>query len=264
MLVGNFNFMAVDPAYIALAHRLADSAGSILRRIYRMPLAIEIKKDASPVTAADRSVETAMRDLITAQYPEHGIVGEEFGNVNPQAELQWVLDPIDGTRSFIAGYPLFTTLIALTHKGAPILGVIDQPVLGERWVGAGGIATLFNGKTTQTRRCIKPENAVLATTSTDYFTPRQAQSFGTLRRQCGSSVPGGDAYAYAMLAGGQIDIVVDAGMKPYDYCCLKPVIEGAGGIITDWNGRPLTLSSDGSVLAAATGELHKAALAVLG
>lgn len=249
--------------FIPLAHQMADSAGKILRRIYRMPIAIENKKDSSPVTIADRSVETAMRDLIEAAYPDHGIIGEEFGNIRPESPYQWVLDPIDGTRSFIAGYPLFTTLIALAHNGVPILGIIDQAILGERWLGANGIQSVFNGTPTDTRNCKALTNAVLATTSIDYFTPKQAQSFKALKGECANTVLGGDAYAYAMLASGQIDLVVDAGMKPYDYCSLKCVIEGAGGMITDWLGKPITIHSDGSVVAAASKELHKAALAVL-
>ncbi len=226
-----------------------------------MPMVIDIKGDASPVTIADRSVENALRDFIEAQYPDHGIIGEEFGSIRPEARYQWVIDPIDGTRSFIAGYPLFTTLISLTYHGTPVLGLIDQPISGERWVGAYGIESVLNGESVRTRGCTELSKAVIATTSIDYFTPEQSQQFKKLRSSCANGVLGGDAYAYAMLASGQIDIVVDAGMKPYDYCALKPVIEGAGGLITDWKGQPLTIHSDGSVLAAASKELHQAALA---
>lgn len=242
---------------------MADAAGDILRRYYRSPLLIDYKDDASPVTRADREVETALRAMIEAHFPGHGIVGEEFGNIRADADYQWVIDPIDGTRGFICGYPLFTTLIALLHKGVPLLGVIDQPITRERWVGMAGEASMLNFKIIETRDCRLLKEAVMATTSTDYFTPQQAGCVANLRGQCAGSALGGDAYAYAMLACGHVDIVVDAGMKPYDFCALRPVVEGAGGVITDWQGNPLTLTSDGNVLAAATQELHGLALSLL-
>ena len=251
----------VDKNFIALAERMADAAGDILRRHYRAPIDVERKSDASPVTIADREVETALRALIESHYPDHGIIGEEFGNVRGDSPFQWVLDPIDGTRSFIAGYPLFTTLIALAHEGTPILGLIDQPILRERWLGtchpgAGRdpLSRVRGGK------ALTLANAVLSTTSTDYFTPTQTQQFLKLKSQASSIILGGDAYAYAMLAEDRIDIVADAGMKPYDFCALKCVVENAGGTITDWQGNPLTIHSDGNVLAAATKELHAMAL----
>ena len=248
---------------LPLAQLMADASGEIIRRYFRSGVVVDSKADASPVTRADREAETAMRALIEAQFPAHGIVGEEHGNQRSDAEYQWVLDPIDGTRGFIAGYPLFTTLIALLYRGEPVLGIINQPILNERWVGISGQESTLNFKNVAVRDCRALGSAVLATTSVDYFTPEQAQKFSGLRKQCANTALGGDAYAYAMLASGHLDIVVDAGMKPYDFCALKPVVEGAGGVITDWKGKPLTLSSDGSVLAAATQELHAAALALL-
>ncbi len=242
---------------------MAEASGAILRRCYRMPTTINRKSDSSAVTLADREVEQRLREMIEAHYPEHGIIGEEFGNIRSSSDYQWVIDPIDGTRSFIAGYPLFTTLIALAQNGAPVLGIIDQPVSGERWLGAIGIDTTLNGTPVKTSACTTLSDAVLATTSIDYFTQAQAQIFQELKSQISSTILGGDAYAYAMLASGRIDLVVDAGMKPYDYCALKTVIEGAGGVITDWAGKALTTTSDGSVIAAATKELHVAALALL-
>lgn len=253
----------VDKEYIALAQQMADSAGAILRSAYRRPLAVDHKSDLSPVTIADRNVEIALRAAIEARFPDHGIIGEEFGNVRQQSPYQWVIDPIDGTRSFIAGYPLFTTLIALAFEGTPILGMIDQPISGERWLGVRGKETTLSGNPVKTSGRSALQNAVIATTSMDYFTPTQLQSFLKLKSQCANTVLGGDAYAYAMLASGQIDMVVDGGMKPYDFCALKPVIEGAGGVITDWQGKPITIHSDGRVLAAANEALHKQALAAL-
>ena len=256
--MGNRNLP--DKTIIDFANRLADASGEILRAAYRQPIAAIRKSDASPVTAADREVESTLRTLIEAQYPDHGIVGEEFGVARPDARYKWVLDPIDGTRSFIAGYPLFTTLISLVCDGVPVLGIIDQAILRERWVGVEG--KVDPGLRRDDKK--KLGSAVIATTSIDYFTPVQLETFQKLKSQCANTVLGGDAYAYAMLASGQIDIVVDAGLKPYDFCALKPVIEGAGGVITDWSGAPLTLASDGRVIAAANATLHKAALALLG
>lgn len=255
--------MQADNRMLALAHHMADAAGEILRRYWRLAVIVDRKADLSPVTLADREAEAAMRALIEAHYPEHGIIGEEYGNVRSESPYQWVLDPIDGTRSFIAGYTIFTTLIALAKDSIPLLGIIDQPITGERWVGIEGEASTLNGKPIATRDCRTLGHAVIATTSTDYFTLPQAELFARLRKQCANAVLGGDAYAYAMLASGQIDIVADAGMKPYDFCALKPVIEGAGGIVTDWNGNPLTIASDGRIIAAASKELHGQALKFL-
>ncbi len=253
----------LDERVTALAHHMADRAADILRCYFRAPVMIDRKDDASPVTRADREAEAAMRALIEANYPDHGIVGEELGNVRESSPYQWVLDPVDGTRGFIGGYPLFTTLIALLHNNVPILGIINQPIMQERWVGIAGIPSTRNFKYSSTRNCQKIDDAVIATTSTDYFTSAQAGKFAAMRKQAANAILGGDAYAYAMLSSGYIDVVVDAGLKPYDFCALKPVVEGAGGVITDWAGKPLTLSSDGCVVAAATADLHQEALSLL-
>lgn len=252
---------------LALAQRLADSAGEIIRRHWKSVSAVENKADASPVTQADREVETALRAGIEKAFPAHGIIGEEYGNVRGESPWQWVIDPIDGTRAFIAGQPTFATLIALAKDGIPLLGIIDQPISKERWVGVSGKPTLFHSAKPPV---VQPENyrnavshAYISTTSTDYFTPEETARYEKLRARCARSQLGGDAYAYGMLANGRLDIVVDAGMKPYDYCALRPVIEGAEGVITDWQGKPLTIHSNGSVLAAATEGLHQQVLALL-
>lgn len=244
--------------FLPLAHKLADTAGEILRRHWRTALPPQRKPDESPVTLADKEVEQAIRAIIEAEAPGHGIIGEEFGNVGAESPYQWVIDPIDGTRAFMAGYPLFTTLIALAYEGKPLLGVIDQPILRERWAAAPGKAPGVKA-----RECEALEGAVVASTSAPYFTQAQAAAYGALVKAGGHGVVGGDAYAYAMLASGQLDVVADAGMKPFDYCALVPVVEAAGGIITDWKGAPLTIHSDGSVLACASKKLHEKALALL-
>ena len=253
----------LDPAFITLAGQLADAAGDVLRRHFRTAYSVETKADASPVTIADRECEIAIRALIEAKFPDHGIIGEELGNVREGAQYQWVIDPIDGTRAFIAGYPIFTTLIALAKGGVPVLGIIDQPVTGERWVGIAGSPTTLNGKPVSVRPIEALKPSVIATTSSAYFTTEETAAFQKLMKQCGRIVLSGDAYAYAMLATGQMDIVADAKLKPYDFAALKPVIEGAGGIVTDWQGAPVTLKTDGYVLAAGTKALHALALKVL-
>ncbi len=254
----------VDKEIIVFAHTLADAAGEIARHYFRKPLTPETKSDLSPVTQADREIETAIVSLIKAHFPEHGIFGEEYGHHNEDAPWQWVIDPIDGTRAFLAGYPTFTTLIALAHHGVPLLGVIDQAVMYERWTGVNGERTQCNGKDIYARGIVSLDKAIVGTTSTPYyFNKQEAAAFDWVKDQCAHVVQGGDGYGYAMLASGRIDVFIDAGLKPYDFCALRPVIEGAGGIITDWEGNPLTIASEGHVIAAATKELHKQVIAVL-
>lgn len=254
----------VDKEFIVFAHSLADAAGEVVRHYYRKPVSMEAKQDLSPVTQADREVENAIRKLIEAHYPDHGIFGEEHGRKNVDSAWQWVIDPIDGTRAFIAGYPTFTTLIALAHNGVPQLGIIDQAILRERWVGVHGDGTDHNGKRMFARGIVALSKAVVGTTSMPYyFNTRETAAFNWVKDQCQHVVQGGDAYGYAMLASGHIDVFIDCGLKPYDFCALKPVIEGAGGIITDWSGEPITIQSEGHIVAAATKELHRQVLAIL-
>jgi inositol-phosphate phosphatase / L-galactose 1-phosphate phosphatase / histidinol-phosphatase len=244
--------------FLTLAHQLADASGDIARRHFRGSLAVTLKSDASPVTQADREIEQILRERIITAYPGHGIIGEEFGNSGADSPYQWVIDPIDGTKSFIAGYPLFCTLIALLHNGVPVLGLIDQPILNERWAALADAtpAEPYSAAATLTK-------ASLATTSTGYFSAQQAQDFARLKAACASTTLGGDAYAYAMLAEGSLDVVVDGGMKPYDYLPLVCPLQAAGVTITDWQGAPLGLLSDGAVLAARTPALHAEALKIL-
>lgn len=237
---------------IDFAATLADAARPVIRRHFRTPVTIDRKSDNTPVTIADRDAEAAMRSLIAENYPDHGIIGEEFGHVDGKSDLTWVLDPIDGTKSFISGRPIFGTLIALVRGGRPILGIIDQPMLDERWIGAEGRATLFNGKEISTRPCGTLGDAMANSTSPDLFEGADVAKFATLTGAVWHMQYGGDCYAYAMLATGFLDLVVEADLKPYDFCALAPVISGAGGLITDWQGQPLTVESDGHV--AATGD----------
>ena len=236
---------------IALALRLADAAGDAIRPHFRSGVGVERKGDASPVTVADRAAEEAMRRILKAEVPRDGIIGEEFGSEEGTSGRTWVLDPIDGTVSFIAGRPIFGTLIALLVDGWPVLGVIDQPILGERWVGASGLPTTFNGKEVRTRPCRELSDAMLATTGPHYFDDHQGEHFMTLAAKTDHKrmVMGGDCYNYGLLASGHLDVVCEAGLKLHDWAALVPVVEGAGGTMCDWNGEPLHAQSDGHVLA---------------
>ena len=248
----------------AFAGRLADEAGAVALRYYRQPVTVETKADASPVTRADREAERAMRTLIEASYPEDGIVGEEHGRERAGAGRQWVLDPIDGTRSFVTGVPLFGTLIALAVDGVPVVGVIDQPVTKERWVGIADAPTTLNGAPVHTRACPALASAMLSTTGEEFIEgPGEYDAFSRVREAAGGFRRVPDCYGYAMLASGFVDLVIEAGLKTWDLAALRPVIEGAGGVVTDWHGRPLDLSSDGRIAAAGDPDCHARALEVL-
>jgi inositol-phosphate phosphatase / L-galactose 1-phosphate phosphatase / histidinol-phosphatase len=255
--------MTVPASFIDLAGRLADISGPIIARYFRSGIAIADKKDASPVTAADREAEAAIRAVLEAECPDHGILGEEHGGQNLDAEFIWVLDPIDGTKAFVTGKPLFGTLIALCQNGSPVLGVIDQPILKERWIGAVGHPTTYNDEVVSTRTGVDISDAWLYATSPSMFKGTNETAFNRLAEKVKFPLYGGDCYAYGLLASGFTDIVCEATMQPYDYCALVPVVEGAGGKMSDWTGAPLTMSSDGTVLAAGDTALHKAAIAIL-
>ena len=235
---------------IAAAEAAADVAGAVIRPFFRTGIVTDQKADRSPVTIADRTAEQAMRAVLTERFPGHGVLGEEFGLDRADAPLRWVLDPIDGTRAFITGRPTFGTLIALFHEERPILGIIDQPVTGERWIGAAGRPTIFRGPIggqAGCRPCAVLSDAELSCTSPEMLgadTPRWEKLRATVRR----NYWGGDCYAHGLLALGQIDIIAESDMKVWDWGPLVPVIEGAGGSVTDWAGRPLRPDCDGRVL----------------
>lgn len=254
----------ISDSDLQLANRLADAAGQAIRPYFRAHFDIETKGDATPVTVADRAAEAAMRALIAHERPGEGIIGEEYGSEREDASRLWVLDPIDGTRSFIAGRPIFGTLIALLEDGIPVLGVIDQPIIGERWVGALGRPTMFNDAPCRTRACPDLARAQLASTSPYLFSADERPAFDRLAAESGNQLFGGDCYSYATLASGHLDLVVESGLKLYDFAALVPVIEGAGGRMTDWQGRSLASTSDGRVIAAGDPRLIDQALAVLG
>jgi inositol-phosphate phosphatase / L-galactose 1-phosphate phosphatase / histidinol-phosphatase len=249
--------------FLALALQLAEAAGHEIRPHFRNLATVEEKADLTPVTIADRAAETAMRRLIEMHFPDHGILGEEFGRVREDAEYVWVLDPIDGTKSFISGVPLFGTLIALTQDYRPILGIIDQPISRERWVGAAGRPTTLNGAPLRCRACPTLGAATLFATTPEMFKGVDAACFAKLSAAVKMTRFGADCYAYGLVAAGFIDLVLEAGLKPYDFCAMVPIIEGSGGVATDWRGAPLNLHSDGRVLAAGDRQTHRAALNLL-
>jgi histidinol phosphatase-like enzyme (inositol monophosphatase family) len=234
---------------IRLASYLADVAGEAIRPWFRARFEIETKADASPVTQADRAAEAAIRAVLGAERPGDGIVGEEYGNEREDAERVWVIDPIDGTRSFIAGRPIFGTLVALLEAGKPVLGVIDQPIARDRWIGAAGRPTLFNGAAAHTRTCGGLVRAHLATTGPYLFAEEERIAFDRVRMAARDTLWGGDCHNYALLASGHLDLVIEAGLKLYDFAALVPVVEGAGGRMCDWRGEGLTAQSDGRVIA---------------
>jgi inositol-phosphate phosphatase / L-galactose 1-phosphate phosphatase / histidinol-phosphatase len=253
----------VTVAHLALAETLADAAGEIIRGYFRKKIGVQQKSDRTPVTIADRAAEKVMRRLIEIAFPQHGIFGEEFGKQNADADYVWVLDPIDGTKSFISGVPLFGTLIALTYRGKPVLGVIDQPIQGERWLGAAGRKATFNGAAIKTRACASLKDATLYATAPEMFAKGNAAAFARLRQRVKLARFGADCYAYGLVALGLIDVVIEASLKPYDFSAMAPIIAGAGGVVTDWQGAPLGLGSDGRVVAAGDRRVHERVLALL-
>lgn len=241
----------MTPADILLANRLADAAGEAIRPFFRSAFVHEAKPDATPVTEADRAAESAIRAILDAERPHDAIIGEEYGDKSGTSGRSWIIDPIDGTVSFMAGRPIFGTLIALLEDGWPVLGIIDQCINGERWVGATGRETTFNGTPVRTRTCTSLAEASLATSGPQYFSQHDGDHFMALAAKTAHKkmLFGGDCYNYALLASGHIDIVVEAGLKLYDFAALVPVIIGSGGMMSDWSGDPLHAESDGNIIA---------------
>jgi inositol-phosphate phosphatase/L-galactose 1-phosphate phosphatase/histidinol-phosphatase len=246
---------------LAFAERLADAAGAVIKPYFRSKIAVDQKVDDSPVTIADREAEQAMRALIEETYPDHGIEGEEFGALRLDSDYIWHLDPIDGTKSFITGRPLFGTLVSVAYQGKPVVGVIDHCMMNERWIGAPGRTSTWNGDSIAVRTCERLSDAILYVTSPKMFKlPGEAEAFARVEDTVALPMYGGDCYAYGLLSMGYADIIVEADLDTHDYLALIPVIEGAGGIITDWEGKTLTPASDGRVLAAGDKRVHAEAL----
>jgi myo-inositol-1(or 4)-monophosphatase len=255
---------AID--FSAFIEQLATASGDTILPFFRTSLVVDNKKrDAfDPVTAADRGAENAMRALIRKTFPSHGIVGEEYGEERSDAEYVWVLDPIDGTKSFINGMPTWGTLIGLMRFGEPVFGLMHQPFMRERFSGDGG-AALYRGpmgkRELHVRECARLGDAQVVTTSPRQMNAADRRAFGRVEEAAKLSRYGGDCYAYCMLAAGQVDLVIETGLKPHDIVALIPIINGAGGIITTWdNGPP---QAGGRIVAAGDKRMHKAALEIL-
>ncbi|MBC7506211.1 MAG: inositol monophosphatase family protein [Sandarakinorhabdus sp.] len=248
---------------IVLAHALADAAGAAIRPWFRRPFLVETKADFSPVTIADREAEAAIRALLAEHRPHDGVIGEEYGEDRADAARVWVLDPIDGTRSFIAGRAIFGTLIALLEDGVPVLGMIDQCIAGDRWVGGAGQPTLLNGHRAHARQCAALTGAHIATSSPHYFNAVDGAAFERVRADSFDTLYGGDCHNYGLLAAGHLDLVIEAGLKLHDWAALVPVVTGAGGVMTDWAGALLHQGSDGRVVAAGDARAAEAARTIL-
>ena len=249
--------------YAAFAAHLADLARPIAKRYFRSDLSVIDKPDATPVTLADLEIETRIREEIARVYPTHGVLGEEHDDTQLDAEWVWVIDPIDGTKAFTCGKPQFGTLVALTHHGVPVIGVIDQPIIDERWIGVKGLGATFNGHPARVRSTHKPlADTIVLTTSPDMFRGAEA-TFARLQKACKGVYYGGDCYNYALLASGHVDVVVEMDLKTVDFAAVvNPIVE-AGGVVCDWSGRALTISSDGTIVAAANQRLADEMLGVL-
>ena len=256
--------MTVDTE--AFLRELAAIAAAEILPHFRNLDAIENKDSTGfdPVTLADRNAERAIRKAISIRHPKHGIVGEEFGNQNPDADTCWVIDPIDGTKSFIAGIPLWGTLIGLCEHAKPVAGIMSQPFTGETFLARAGKSVFeYQGKSTalKTSNTEDLEEAIIMSTSPDLFSPQESARFDELTVRARMVRYGADCYAYCMLAAGQIDLVVEAGLKFHDVAALIPIIENAGGLVTDWQGKPF--GNTGQILAAANPTLHRKALIML-
>lgn len=243
---------------LALAEMLAEAAGAAIRPWFRRPFLVETKADFSPVTIADREAEAAIRRLLAQYRPDDGVIGEEYGDDRPDAERVWVLDPIDGTRAFVTGRPLFGTLIGLMVAGQPVLGVIDQCIIGDRWLAGPDQPTLFKGARAHVRHCGTLAQARIGTTSPQAFAAADLAAFERVRPLAADILYGGDCHNYGLVASGHLDAVIESGLKLHDWAALVPIITGAGGVMTDWQGAPLTLNSCGAVIAAGDAQVAAA------
>ena len=249
--------------FATFANRLADAARACIKAFADETSEPITKGDGSPVTAVDRAVEDRLRELIRETYPDHGIVGEERGATSPDKELVWVIDPIDGTLPFLAGFPVYGTLLALVRGGAPVLGIIDMPATDERWVGCQGLGSTRNGKPVKVRACGELSGALMSTSNPDFYGESDRPALERMKAATRWTVYGGSCLAYAQIASGRIDVGIDVGFDPTDYLALVPVIAGAGGVITDWDGHALTLRSGDRLIAAGDSGIHFKSLAVL-
>ena len=249
--------------FVKFANFLADESSIIITKYFRTKININKKKDSTPVTIVDQNTELKIRELISLKYPSHGILGEEYEQINAKAEFMWVIDPIDGTRSFIAGHKDFGTLIALLHNNKPILGIINCPAHNERWVGIKDHHTTCNNIKVSTSSIKKIEDSYLFTSGEFFYEPFLKKGFEKIKDQSKYFRYGGDCYMYGMLASGLIDVVIEDTLKAHDYMALVNIIEGAGGKITDKFGKNVSIESDGSLVASCNPNIHRELISII-
>ena len=249
--------------WLHFARQLADAAHALLAPAAALMPEVQVKADRSFVTALDAQIEARLREMIAARYPQHGIVGEEADSHNAQADVVWVLDPIDGTAPFIAGVPVFGTLIALAVDQKPVLGLMHLPMTLQRYEGVVGRASTLNGTALRTRPCQDLRQAILSNSNPDFLNAAETLALNALRKATAWRIYGGCCMSYGLLAAGRTDVAIDSGLKVWDYAPFVPLIKGAGGVITDWQGQPLTLASGPQILAAGDARRHAQVLALI-
>jgi inositol-phosphate phosphatase/L-galactose 1-phosphate phosphatase/histidinol-phosphatase len=248
---------------IKLANKCADASGKIIKKYFRKKIKINLKKDNTPFTKADIEAEKIIRELILKQEPNCGFVGEETGTINMNREYCWVVDPLDGTKSFITGKPTFGTLIGLLKNNKPVLGILNQPILNERWVGIAGVETKYNNKKVRVRKCKSIKGAKMYATSPMMFQGRNKKIYKNVRAKIGECLFGADCYSHGLMSLGFVDVILEANLKPWDYIASASIISGAGGKITDWNDNDLNLQSDGRILATGDSNIHKQIIKII-
>ena len=244
-------------------HQLADAAKKITSNYFRQDIQVQQKADQTPVTRADLETEYKLRELVNRTFPEHGFFGEETGSSDLHAEFTWIIDPIDGTKNYTIGVPIFGTLIALLREGVPVAGLLDMPVLEQRWLGLQGQATKLNGRVCGTSNCSKLSDAIIHATTPDMFDKHQAQQFDRLSAHCRFRLFGKDCYAYGLLASGFLQLIMEADLKVFDILPLVPIVQGAGAVISDWNGQAISLQNHRKVLVACNETLQQQALTII-
>ena len=250
---------------LAAALEISEAASRIPLKHFRLGVEVDTKADRSPVTIADRDTEDDLRRAIRDRFPAHGIFGEEFGRTDSEHPLTWIIDPIDGTKSFISGMPLFGLLLGVLRDGVPEVGIMRMPALGECFAGvSGGVAATMNGEPIRCRPMSRLDDATIYLNEANLLMTAEPDRFGRLMETGRLRRFAYDCYSYALLAMGHIDAVVDYDLKPYDYLPIVPIVEAAGGIITDWSGRRLGLASDGTLIAAGGPDIHAKLLKLLG
>lgn len=249
--------MIINEKLLIAAHEMANIAGEISKSYFRKKIDVLLKSPKSAVTEADLKIEKTLREYLKVNYPDHSILGEEYGSTETDSEYLWVIDPIDGTTSFTCGKPTFCTLIALLYRNEPTIGIIDQPIIKERWVGLADEKTTFNGVKCS-HFCDNPDFLRLNCTTPLMFSEEERKVFELIQDKVEISAYGGDGYAYGLLASGYIDIILEADLKFYDVAALIPIIKGVGGKITDWDGNEIdSRGFDGRVLATRDTAIHQ-------